>query len=1059
MKGRRIGLTLASIHTGASESLWSSIADMTKGTDDQLFIFPLGRLECEEESEAMRAAVVPLVNSKNIDGLISWASSLGGVVSLSEVVAFHQEHFSDIPYVTIGLKIDGHAEISFDAYSGFKSGVMHLIRTHGERKIAFIRGPVNHVSAEDRYSAYLDSLRESGIAIDENLISSPVPWNNGEDAVRELVEGRGLKPGEDFTALCSASDLMMLGAGRYLERMGIRIPNEVKLFGFNNSPESQLLRVPCTTAAMPHERMGIMSYTLIKGLINSPAGDFECPDLILPADLVVRKSCGCTDSLAGLDASSVIHNKEAFFAWANKVFIYTEKEKEIAQNLRSLAFAFPLTEEQQDTLLYETAKLFESLLERNIDVTLIYEAIKWNALINRNEHFNAFVLERLLPLVGTSLNRVRLLKEFNEKDKENIINSFKCELLSLKSFSHLAESFYKYLPGLSVTAAFVVLRTDKSSSRFVGGFYGETLYRDEVEFDDDLLLPESISETLSGGTYVVSELFSENTDLGYIIIKTENNDGLLAEELRTSLSSAVQGMYLLESSNNARLRAEDAEKARSEFFSNVSEDLRDPLLKISSIITSIRDESLKKAIKREVDKAEHMLDLSLANTGELETEDKLINIDSALKETADKKGIEIQISGSIPLIYFDPEKLKEAVELVVNLSLDNGCPVKFKLSVEKDKVVLKIKNTKDRLDFRLFLNDASYLLAERIMVMHQDLIMPSLGSIRLIFSLPTFSLESAKEKEGRPLVFGIALNEDTLTSDDVKKNRRKLLDAEISSIHWDMRECSYETLSILRRISRESMFSRTPLYFYGTADGFVSPLAAIDYLFRAYDAPPVLILGAMPEELRPFLGEKNIIELDSIHDAGRSETAQRARTLITTERLKADEIIRFRHSSSANFNIIIMLPAFSKAYAESICSIPRLLLVNTCMASSDDFLTRFNAILAGEKILPAFTGSLVKKALGYLVEHATSQISRWQLAESVNVSEDYLTRIFRKELGVSPWDYLNRYRIYLASELLMQEALSVNEVAYRTGFQDQAYFCRVFKKIKGVSPGKMRSRS
>ena len=75
------------------------------------------------------------------------------------------------------------------------------------------------------------------------------------------------------------------------------------------------------------------------------------------------------------------------------------------------------------------------------------------------------------------------------------------------------------------------------------------------------------------------------------------------------------------------------------------------------------------------------------------------------------------------------------------------------------------------------------------------------------------------------------------------------------------------------------------------------------------------------------------------------------------------------------------------------------------------------------------------------------------------MSEDYLTRIFRKELGISPWDYLNRYRIYLASELLRQEAMSVNEVASRTGFQDQAYFCRVFKKIKGVTPGKMGNRS
>ena len=87
------------------------------------------------------------------------------------------------------------------------------------------------------------------------------------------------------------------------------------------------------------------------------------------------------------------------------------------------------------------------------------------------------------------------------------------------------------------------------------------------------------------------------------------------------------------------------------------------------------------------------------------------------------------------------------------------------------------------------------------------------------------------------------------------------------------------------------------------------------------------------------------------------------------------------------------------------------------------------------------------------------RVSRWQLAEYVNISEDYLTRIFKKDMGLSPWDYLNRYRVQLATEMLTQTGSTINEVASATGFQDQAYFCRVFKKIKGVSPGQVRNRN
>ena len=105
-----------------------------------------------------------------------------------------------------------------------------------------------------------------------------------------------------------------------------------------------------------------------------------------------------------------------------------------------------------------------------------------------------------------------------------------------------------------------------------------------------------------------------------------------------------------------------------------------------------------------------------------------------------------------------------------------------------------------------------------------------------------------------------------------------------------------------------------------------------------------------------------------------------------------------------------------------------------------------------------FYSLYVKNAIAYLNKHAYQQISRWQLAEAVNISEDYLTRIFRKEMGISPWDYLNRYRIQLACKLLTQTGLSINEIAQDTGFQDQAYFCRVFKKVKGFPPGHIRQR-
>lgn len=1066
MEGYRIGFTFASIHTGSSLKLWSAIADHVRKSNDQLFLFPIGRLSAKEENEEMRAGVVPLVNQKNLDGLISWASTLGGEVSLSDVEDFHKENFESLPYVTIGLKCKGHADVSFDAYDGYKSEILHLIKIHGAKRLALIRGPENHKSANERYRAYIDSLTESGLEIDENLITSYHAWQEGEAAIKELVEERGLRPGIDFDALCASSDLLMLSAGRYLERIGVRIPKDLKLVGFNNSSDSQLLRIPCTTVSLPYERMGMMAYTLLKGVISSNDSEYDGPDVVLPAELVIRRSCGCRDSIGGEKvAALVIKDRKSFQTWANKTFQFTDDEGKLFEKVVNRSFAFPLLEDEQEDLLFNFSALFESLLSRSVDINLIYEAIRWSFLINRNEYYEKFVNKRLLPLVGTALDRVNLLMKVRNQEKEKILNSLKCELLSIKSFSQLAESLKKYLPSLFVSAAFVVLKTESISSRFIGGFDKDRLYTEEIDFEEDLILPESITDTFGSGVYVVSELFSENTDLGYLVVRSETNDGLLLEELRTSLSSAVQGTYLFESSNKARIRAENAEKARNEFFSNVSDVLRDPLLKIKEILNAMPEGDGRDAISHEIEKANHMLDLSLAQTGELEFEDTLVKIDEIVGKIADEKVIAIDIEDRIPLVYFDKQMLREVLEMLITLSAENNCPVRLRLSLSgRASVDVDIENTENKLDYRLFLNDTSFLLAEKIMVMHQGLISPGMGHIRLSFSLPTFSLEGVRNKDGKILIVGgneqkvSDFYDGKLYKEDLI-NKGRIYYPDIAAISWDMADSSYGALSLLRGLSSDSSYARIPLYFFGDVSDAVSPAMLIGNMMKDFDTPPVVILGGIPEPLKKVLSEKNIIYLKKLDEFSSKERHQEVRLMITTTALSAKEIMDFRKKENVSFNIMIFPGTFSASYAESISSIPKILLANACIVESDDFIARFNAILAGSEILPPFTGALVKKALGYLEEHATSQITRWQLAESVNVSEDYLTRIFRKEIGLSPWDYLNRFRIYLASELLRQEAMSVNEVAYRTGFQDQAYFCRVFKKIKGVTPGKMRNRS
>ena len=124
--------------------------------------------------------------------------------------------------------------------------------------------------------------------------------------------------------------------------------------------------------------------------------------------------------------------------------------------------------------------------------------------------------------------------------------------------------------------------------------------------------------------------------------------------------------------------------------------------------------------------------------------------------------------------------------------------------------------------------------------------------------------------------------------------------------------------------------------------------------------------------------------------------------------------------------------------------------------SDEETVIALNRAIFGTDVLLAHTSALVKQAIAYLHQNYTRPISRWEIAEAVGVSEDYLSRVFNRELTISPWDYLNRYRVLQSKQLLLNTTESVGAIARQVGFKDQAYFSRVFHKVTGMSPQAFR---
>lgn len=98
----------------------------------------------------------------------------------------------------------------------------------------------------------------------------------------------------------------------------------------------------------------------------------------------------------------------------------------------------------------------------------------------------------------------------------------------------------------------------------------------------------------------------------------------------------------------------------------------------------------------------------------------------------------------------------------------------------------------------------------------------------------------------------------------------------------------------------------------------------------------------------------------------------------------------------------------------------------------------------------------IAKTVLYIRKHLNEVIELEKLAEISCLSKDHFIRLFKKELGTTPLQYINQKKIEKAQLLLITEELAVKEIAFQLAFEDYSYFNRLFKKITGVTPQEYR---
>jgi LacI family transcriptional regulator len=167
--------------------------------------------------------------------------------------------------------------------------ITNLLLSLGHQRIAFIKGPPDQSASGLRYQGFVNALRAHGLQPDPDLIQpGTFTFAGGRDAAHQLLSRR-----QRPTAVFASNDDMALGVLAAAQRLGLAVPNELSVAGFDDSPTAALVWPPLTTVRQP---VAEMARTAVEMLVSvqrpdmASAGDEADLHKVLPHELVVRDS-------------------------------------------------------------------------------------------------------------------------------------------------------------------------------------------------------------------------------------------------------------------------------------------------------------------------------------------------------------------------------------------------------------------------------------------------------------------------------------------------------------------------------------------------------------------------------------------------------------------------------------------------------------------------------------------------------------------------------------------------------------------------------------------------
>jgi DNA-binding LacI/PurR family transcriptional regulator len=578
-----VGFLVDQLESSYQWSILRGALDAARDRGARILCFAGGVLGATGRDGARRDGLFELVGPANVDGLVILSGTLGNLIGADGLRAYC-ERFWPLPMCSVALELEGMSSVCVANDAGMHSLLDHLVSTHGQRRVAFVRGPEANAEAERRFAIYQETLAAAGIPFDPRLVASgDFERAAGRRAVETFFDERGLSV-DAIEAIVCANDSMALGVLEALEARGVRVPERIAVTGFDDIEEARFTTPPLTTVRQPLRRQGREAVGLVLDQLRQGA---RVERLVLDTELVTRRSCRCFARREGLldgPSSPARFGFEALLVSRRQV-ILAELSRAARGTFRAAgrgweqrllnAFVDQLQREPTMGLVETYDDILRRVSESGGDVSIGYEVV---AALRRhllacvaNEPRLRTLTEELLleigELTGVSMERVQAWRRVHADRRARTLGGAGASMVTARDLSALSSAVAESLPSLGIERCYVALFEDgeprRERARIVLAFDGR--YRaarepDEATYRSEEIVPRALMPVER--SFSVAPLLFRDQEIGLLVLELGAAEGYVYEALRDLFTVALKGARLVEELASTLARRDEAERGR-----------------------------------------------------------------------------------------------------------------------------------------------------------------------------------------------------------------------------------------------------------------------------------------------------------------------------------------------------------------------------------------------------------------------------------------------------------------------------------------------------------------